>query len=254
VLFRSAAFKAFWAGNHASLPDLVVDDDYVIVAQGDMVAAWWYMGGTFENEWAGIPPTGEPWGINVLDLWRFEDGKIVEAWDNFDTMNFMQQLGAVPAEEPVGPQASWHLELGESDLTREEIFELTMTHGQAVDESDVEALDVTFSPDMVFHSPMVGETDLDGLRAEVTGITTFLGDPVTVLEPEFFVTEGDLMFVFYEMGGSFEGEFLGIPPNGNPLMFAGVNVYRYGDKQAEEFWYMFDTLGLFGQMTVEPAE
>ena len=63
-----ASYKGFWQGNHAALPaDLQVTDS-VIIAEGDMVAAWWYMEATFANEWVGIPPTGDQIGLNEFAL------------------------------------------------------------------------------------------------------------------------------------------------------------------------------------------
>jgi predicted ester cyclase len=35
--------------------------------------------------------------VTGIGIDRFEDGKIVEAWNNWDTLGMMQQLGAVPA-------------------------------------------------------------------------------------------------------------------------------------------------------------
>jgi predicted ester cyclase len=35
--------------------------------------------------------------ISDIDIWRVEDGKLVENWVNLDMMGMMQQLGVIPA-------------------------------------------------------------------------------------------------------------------------------------------------------------
>ncbi len=45
----------------------------------------------------GIPADGKPVSIDEVVIDRIVDGKIVEHRALFDVMNFMQQLGAVPA-------------------------------------------------------------------------------------------------------------------------------------------------------------
>jgi predicted ester cyclase len=42
---------------------------------------------------AGIQPTGEPYQYTATDIYRFEDGKVVERWGNNDMANVYEQLG-----------------------------------------------------------------------------------------------------------------------------------------------------------------
>ena len=55
--------------------------------------------GTHENEFAGIPATGNEVEIPVFLIYRIEDGLIAEHWMQADVMGLMQQLGALPAPE-----------------------------------------------------------------------------------------------------------------------------------------------------------
>jgi len=34
--------------------------------------------------------------ITGIDIWRVENGKLAEHWDNWDQLGMMQQLGVVP--------------------------------------------------------------------------------------------------------------------------------------------------------------
>ena len=52
--------------------------------------------GTQQGEWMGMPPSGKRMSINVIDIFRAADGKLVEHWGLTDGMTMMQQLGAMP--------------------------------------------------------------------------------------------------------------------------------------------------------------
>jgi predicted ester cyclase len=43
-----------------------------------------------------VPPTGKQVVVGVVDLARFEDGKVVEQWGQSDLLGLLQQLGAIP--------------------------------------------------------------------------------------------------------------------------------------------------------------
>ena len=52
--------------------------------------------GTQENEFMGMPVTGKSFAINVIDIFRIEDGKVKEHWGVSDMMARMGQLGMLP--------------------------------------------------------------------------------------------------------------------------------------------------------------
>jgi predicted ester cyclase len=84
------------AGYRAAFPDLsfTIND---VFASGDRTAIRWTAEGTFENELLGLQPTGERGApIEGITIDRFEDGLIVESWTQWDTLQFMRDIGAVP--------------------------------------------------------------------------------------------------------------------------------------------------------------
>jgi steroid delta-isomerase-like uncharacterized protein len=89
----------------AAFPDLEFTIEDAFAAE-DKVVLRWSGQGTFENDFMGQEPThekGDP--IRGISIDRFdEDGKIVEAWAQWDVLTFMRQLRLIPeaAETPAG--------------------------------------------------------------------------------------------------------------------------------------------------------
>ncbi len=83
---------------HSAFPDFkaTIND---LIAEGDKVVVSMTWTGTQHGEWMGLPPSGKPMSINVIDIFRLVDGKIIEHWGVSDMMAMMQQLGAMPTPE-----------------------------------------------------------------------------------------------------------------------------------------------------------
>ena len=73
-----------------------------LVAEGDLVAWHWTFRATHQGEIMGIPATGKQISFGGINIFRIENGKIVEDWVYRDTLGMMRQLGALPA--PPQPQ------------------------------------------------------------------------------------------------------------------------------------------------------
>ena len=84
---------------HAAFPDLHVDIQDVL-ADGDKVIARMHWTGTHQGEFMGMPATGKQVAFNVIDIFRFDEGRMVEHWGVSDSLAMMTQLGAIP--EPGG--------------------------------------------------------------------------------------------------------------------------------------------------------
>jgi len=66
------------------------------IAEGDFVFTRWTGTGTNDGEIMGMPATGRSSTVTGMNLDRFEDGRIVERWANWDTLGMLQQLGLAP--------------------------------------------------------------------------------------------------------------------------------------------------------------
>jgi predicted ester cyclase len=78
----------------SAFPDFKITIDEVVVA-GDKVWARQRGGGTNLGRFAGHPPTGKNAYIEVFDVVRFEDGKLVEHWGVPDQLGMMMALGLI---------------------------------------------------------------------------------------------------------------------------------------------------------------
>jgi predicted ester cyclase len=84
---------------HAMTPDITYTiDDHV--EAGDTL--WVRMTGhaTHSVPVMGQPPTGRPLTIQVIDVARFEGGRIAEHWGVPDRFALMTQVGALPQPSP----------------------------------------------------------------------------------------------------------------------------------------------------------
>lgn len=88
-------FKKLWSGLRTAFPDIqfTIHDT---IEQGDKVAARWTATLTHKGEFLGFGATGRTANITGISLQRWQDGKIIEGWDNWDQLGLLVQIGAVP--------------------------------------------------------------------------------------------------------------------------------------------------------------
>ena len=96
----SDAFKAFALRLRAAFPDMRVTV-VETVEEGDMIASRWTATMTHAGDQLGIAPTGKRVGVTGMSMGRLRDGKLVEGWNNWDTMALMEQIGALHQGVPL---------------------------------------------------------------------------------------------------------------------------------------------------------
>ncbi len=89
-----AGFIEYFKGKWKAVPDSGCSIKR-IVADGDIVMVYSVSTGTHSGEWLGAAPTGNKLSFDVVDIFRFEDGKLAEHWDVADTLTLFTQLGVV---------------------------------------------------------------------------------------------------------------------------------------------------------------
>lgn len=97
-----ATYKAWFEEITNGFPDIEFTLGELL-AEDDMVAVTWVARATHKGEVMGFEPTDAgiegPGDVSGISVHRVEDGKIVEAWMNFDSMRMLQNMGVLPRAE-----------------------------------------------------------------------------------------------------------------------------------------------------------
>jgi len=98
-LVGPAAFLPFYERFLNAFPDMKLKIEDAI-GQGDKVLIRWSATMRHTGDSLGIAATNKPVAIGGMSLARIENGQLVEAWDHWDKLAMLQQVGAVPAFAP----------------------------------------------------------------------------------------------------------------------------------------------------------
>lgn len=93
--------RKVFGGILAGVPDLkVFAEDVFVSADGSRVVGRYRYEGTHTGNFLGYPATGNAFAMRSIDIWRVEDGRFVEHWDELNTLDVFIQVGAVPSPRP----------------------------------------------------------------------------------------------------------------------------------------------------------
>lgn len=87
-------FKTLHRAFLSAYPDLIITVEDT-VCEGDKIAARCKVSATHAGEGLGVAPTNQPIEFTGLTIVKLKDGKIIEAWNEFDFMKMYSQLGAL---------------------------------------------------------------------------------------------------------------------------------------------------------------
>jgi steroid delta-isomerase-like uncharacterized protein len=87
------AAKQLATGFRTVFPDLTIAHEDTVAA-GDKVAIRWTARATHQAEFEGVAATGNPIRMSGIDIYQVVDGKLVEAWIEFDRRDVLQQMAA----------------------------------------------------------------------------------------------------------------------------------------------------------------
>jgi predicted ester cyclase len=105
---------------------------------------------------------------------------------------------------------------------------------------DTSAIDEFFSPHLVSHSPHVVPFDghpIESLKKEM--LLPFKAFPDQNFREENLVAEGDMVFLGWEMTGTFSGSLFRKKGKGIPFTLHGGEVVRMKDGKVVEHWDHF---------------
>jgi steroid delta-isomerase-like uncharacterized protein len=238
---------------------------YDVLAEGDYVVAYGIGRGTNTGVLYGIPPTGKSAAAVGTNIFRFENGKVVERWETLDIFGVLTQLGLIPptpglvaATTPLPDDPPVHLAtLATVTQTAPDALAANKTLVErfydAVNTGDMAVIDEVVGADVVNHQPPVGApAGIEGIKQWVQSRRT--GFPDGQFTIETLVAEGDKVAASLVFGGTNQGEFLGIPATGKRVEGArSLVVWRVADGKLVETWPVEDNLRFLTQLGLVPS-
>lgn len=85
--------RGLWGIFLAGFPDLTASVEDTI-SEGDKVATRWSVSGTHTGEFLGIAPSNRSIKLPIIEIFRVDNGMLVEAWDRYDRQHLLEQIGA----------------------------------------------------------------------------------------------------------------------------------------------------------------
>ena len=92
-----SGIRGLWELFFAAFPDLVASVDEIFSVDNKVVLRW-TIRGTHTGEFLGLPASNKSFTLPITEIFRTENGRLLEAWDQFDRLHLMEQIGALPME------------------------------------------------------------------------------------------------------------------------------------------------------------
>lgn len=92
-------FKVFWRNLRTALPDIHITIHDTIV-QADKVVVRLSMVGTHQGLGLGVTPSGRRVAISGIVILKERGGLFVEAWNSWDQLGLLQQIGVITGDQP----------------------------------------------------------------------------------------------------------------------------------------------------------
>jgi steroid delta-isomerase-like uncharacterized protein len=89
-------YKQFLNSMITAFPDFHTTIDHIF-AEDDKVVVFTTTNGTHQGPFilAPVPPTGKLVSFKAADIYRIENGKIVEHWDVIESLDMLREIGAI---------------------------------------------------------------------------------------------------------------------------------------------------------------
>ena len=245
------AIRGFAGMIITAFPDIyfTIED---MVAEGDLVGIRWTNTGTQQGEYMGIPATGISTEGTGMAFHRIADSKIQELWLFVDDLGMLEQLGLMP---PTREDYTWGTSstvTGDPDNPVTNTALVLYVVQKFWNEQNIDALDMTHSPDAIAYNPVIPGSPLDFDGYKQAALMHLVAFPDFRVTTENIIAEGDKVAIRWTVNGTHLGELMGIPPTERPVKFTGVTIYRFADDKIIESWWSYDALGMMQQITALP--
>ena len=135
-----------------------------------------------------------------------------------------------------------------SDIEKNKAFIKTFTEN-FWNKHDISLFEKYFTTDFVIHG---AEGEQNAEQYKGTCQAYFAAFPDMHITTDDLLAEGNKVVKVWTVNCTSKGEFMGIPPTGNPLVIEGMEVFRIDDGKIAEIWVSMDNLGMLQQLGVIP--
>jgi predicted ester cyclase len=254
----------FWQPLLRAFPELTRTCEMLIGGHRHWVGSIGYLGGTFENDWLGIPATGQSAQIRYGEFSAVHEGKIVLTYIIPDVLDLIRQAGfqLVPTSlgeegQVTGPMTGDGVRLRETDPV-EGAKTLVMAKTMC-SELNTDRCESYWDPDrMVWYGPSG-----IGTCRTYRGFDELHQQPFYHAFPVFgaermgthIAEVGDGNYAGWvgwpSVRAHHAGEYLGIAPTGNMAEWRLMDFYRREGDRIIENWVPVDMIHLFLTMGVD---
>lgn len=98
-LVNHADMEAMWEQSKQRTPDRVMTNSLILCVDDFVIARVVMKGHRLGLPGQEADSKGRYYEASAIDIYRFENGKVVERWGNNDGVTIMRQLGLLPAAE-----------------------------------------------------------------------------------------------------------------------------------------------------------
>jgi steroid delta-isomerase-like uncharacterized protein len=116
-------------------------------------------------------------------------------------------------------------------------------------QQDIAVFDEYMTADFVIHQ---ADGDLNAEQYKGSCQATFTAFPDIHVTTDILIAEGDKVVKVWTVNATSKGDYMGIPPTGNPMFIKGIEVFRIVDGKIAEIWVSIDRLGMLQQLGVIP--
>jgi len=223
---------------HESFNDITFTiDDYSI--EDDKIGIRVHAEGTHTGPFYGFPPSGKKIQWTAHRIIRIANGQMVEAWNEFDQVGILQQMGVIPSfATPPNPEANKALV---RRLYDEE------------NKGNVDIIDELMSPDFVMHGDALNpyQKGLEPLKAGV--VMTKAAFPDLVVTIEDILAAGDKVMVRLRWTGTNSVPFMGLPASGKQMSWTAIATNRIENGKIVERWFNSDVFSMLQQLGMIPS-
>lgn len=246
---------AIYDGVIVGFPDLVYTPADTI-ADGDFVSVRYTAEGTNTGEFRGAPASGNVAAWDGIAIMRMECGRIAETWMEIDQLARALAIGTAketplaraltagvhPAAAPgATPAASC------APATSREAEQAYFLWDEVWDTGDVDLLDGMFTGPAA-----ASDANGNGIALQ-EDLSTLVGAwrqamPNLQDRTEVVFAEGDLVVARWNAKGTMTGDFLGVPPTGQPVTYTGITMLRLECGRIAEEWTELDAASMLDAM------